>query len=386
MNSATSTDNNQQLPRLTLDDTAVTLTEQLVDIASPSHNEAAIADVVEHALRNHFNGRDCSVEIHRFNNNVIARTNYGLPSRVILAGHLDTVPIADNVPSHRETATVEGQAEEQIWGCGSVDMKSGDAVFLHAFATLADGGLQRDVTLICYEGEEVASRFNGLGHIAEQHPEWLEGDVAILGEPSAARIEGGCQGSIRLRITAHGTRAHSARAWMGLNAMHVLSPVISRVAAYQPATVDIDGLKYREGLNIVHCESGVATNTIPDEAWMFVNFRFAPNRTVDEALALMLEVLDLPEGVSYDIDDAVSGALPGLSVPAAQELIDATGEAPAPKFGWTDVARFSELGIPAVNFGPGDPALCHKRDEHCPVWMIERASQVILDYLGGVGR
>lgn len=347
----------------------VTLTAQLVDIPSPSHHEGAIADAVEAAVR-----RVPGVEVLRFRNNVLARTKRELPTRVILAGHLDTVPPADNVPSHREG--------DVLFGCGTVDMKSGDAVFLHALATLADSpALRRDITLICYEGEEVADEFNGLGHVAAEHPEWLRGDVAILGEPSGAVIEAGCQGSIRLRVVASGKRAHSARGWMGVNAMHRLAPVMMRIAEYQAREVDIDGCRYREGLNIVHCESGVATNTIPDEAWMFVNFRFAPDRSVAQALAHMLEVLALPEGVSYHIDDAVAGALPGLSQPAAAELVSATGGVFRAKYGWTDVSRFSALGIPAVNFGPGDPAYCHTRDEQCPVSMITEVSETLHRYL-----
>lgn len=347
----------------------VELTAALVDIPSPSHHEGPLADAVESALR-----ALPGVEVMRFNNNVLARTNRGFASRVILAGHLDTVPIADNVPSRREG--------EILFGCGTVDMKSGDAVFLHAFAQLSQSPeLTRDLTLVCYEAEEVSEEFNGLGHIAEAHPEWLEGDVAILGEPSGGIIEAGCQGSIRLKITATGVRAHSARAWMGDNAMHKLAPVISRIAAYEAQEETIDGCRYREGLNIVHCESGVATNTIPDEAWLYVNFRFSPSRTIDAALAHMLEVLDLPEGVTYHVDDAVAGALPGLHQPAAAELVAATGGKFRAKYGWTDVSRFSALGIPAVNFGPGDPAFCHKRDEQCPVSMITEVLETLHRYL-----
>ncbi|APT84483.1 succinyl-diaminopimelate desuccinylase [Corynebacterium aquilae DSM 44791] len=352
----------------------VELTRQLVDIESPSHHEEAIADAIEDALRQQCPG----IEVVRFNNNVMARTNLGKPTRVILAGHIDTVPIADNVPSHDDT--VDG--EDVIFGCGTVDMKSGDAVFLNALAQLSTTGtLERDITLIMYEGEEVAARYNGLGHIAAEHSEWLRGDVAILGEPSGAVIEAGCQGTIRVKVTAHGVRAHSARAWMGTNAMHVLSPVIARVAAYQPERITIDGCEYREGLNIVKCESFVATNTIPDEAWMFVNYRFAPNKTLDEAMQHLENVLDLDERYTLDVDDAVSGALPGLAQPAAAELVAATGGNFRAKYGWTDVSRFADLGIPAVNFGPGDPALCHKKDEHCPTAMISDVSRTLMSYL-----
>lgn len=360
----------------------VDLTAALVDIESVSHNETAIADAVEAALREVAQA-DESIEVLRIDNNVIARTHRGLPQRVILAGHLDTVPTADNVPS---TRGVDAQGRDTLFGCGTVDMKSGDAVYLHAFATLAASQeLQRDLTLIMYECEEIAAEFNGLRHLSESHPELLTGDVALLGEPSGNVIEAGCQGSIRLRLTAHGTRAHSARAWLGDNAVHKLAPVLSRIAAYEPQTVDIDGLAYREGLNVVWLEAGVATNTLPDEAVLRVNFRFAPNRSADEAMAHFREVLGLDEfaaeDLTVDVEDVSPGALPGLHAAAAKELVAVAGDVVKPKFGWTDVARFSALGIPAVNFGPGDPAYCHKKDEQIPVECITALWEDLRRYL-----
>nr|WP_276537614.1 succinyl-diaminopimelate desuccinylase [Corynebacterium phoceense] len=363
----------------------VELTAALVDIPSPSHHEEAIADAVEEALRM----LRAPIEVERYGNTVCARTNRGLASRVVLAGHIDTVPIADNVPHH-----MEGSGEDAVmWGCGTVDMKSGMAVYLHAFAELADApSLAHDVTLIAYEGEEVATEFNGLGHLQRDHPEWLAGDLALLGEPSGAMIEAGCQGTIRLRVTAHGTRAHSARAWLGSNAAHTLAPVMQRVASYEPRTVTIDECEYREGLNIVHLEAGVATNTLPDEAWMFVNFRFAPDRSLDEAMAHALGVLELEVGanggeagapgtITVEVDDAAAAALPGLGQPAAQSLLAAVDGNFRAKFGWTDVARFSEMGTPAVNFGPGDPGFAHKKDEQVPVAQIREVARALKAYL-----
>lgn len=360
----------------------VDLTAALVDIESVSHNETAIADAVEVALREVAQA-DESIEVLRIDNNVIARTHRGLPQRVILAGHLDTVPTAENVPS---TRGVDAQGRDTLFGCGTVDMKSGDAVYLHAFATLAASQeLQRDLTLIMYECEEIAAEFNGLRHLSESHPELLAGDVALLGEPSGNVIEAGCQGSIRLRLTAHGTRAHSARAWLGDNAVHKLAPVLTRIAEYEPQTVDIDGLDYREGLNVVWLEAGVATNTVPDEAVLRVNFRFAPNRSADEAMAHFREVLGLDEfaaeDLTVDVEDVSPGALPGLHAAAAKELVAVAGDVVKPKFGWTDVARFSALGIPAVNFGPGDPAYCHKKDEQIPVECITALWEDLRRYL-----
>lgn len=352
----------------------VDLTVDLVNIESVSHNEKPIADVLEEQLISIAN-----VEVLRVNNTLVARTHRGLARRVILAGHVDTVPTADNLPA---TVGKNDRGEPTLFGCGTVDMKSGLAVYLHTFARLAnDPQLRYDLSLVAYEGEEVASQYNGLGFIEQQHPEWLAGDVALLGEPSGAVIEAGCQGSIRLKVVAHGVRAHSARSWLGKNAMHALAPVINNIAAYQASEVVVDGCRYHEGLNIVHCESGVATNTIPDEAWLFVNFRFAPNRSIAQAMEHLLEVLDLPEGIDYSIDDAVPGARPGLDQPIVAELIAATGGKVRAKYGWTDVARFSQLKIPAVNFGPGDPSFAHKKDEQCPTAMIYEVAQVLETYL-----
>ena len=363
----------------------IELTKALVDIPSPSHHEKAIADAIEQALKPLVDSAD--VELARFGNTVCARTNRGLGSRVVLAGHVDTVPIADNVPHHME--------DNIMFGCGTVDMKSGLAVYLHTFAQLAaDKDLSHDLTLIAYEGEEVATEFNGLGHLQRDNPQWLQGDLALLGEPSGAMIEAGCQGTIRLRVTAHGTRAHSERAWLGSNAVHTLTPVMTKIADYSPRDVTIDGCTYREGLNIVHLEAGVATNTLPDHAWMFVNFRFAPDRSSEEAMEHLLDVLGLAKeqempadatldspGISFEVDDVAGAALPGLGQPSAAALIDAVGGNVRAKYGWTDVARFSEMGTPAVNFGPVDPGFAHKRDEQCPVEQITSVAQALHTYL-----
>ncbi len=313
---------------------------------------------------------------------------------MVLAGHIDTVPPANNCPGHRGPDPITG--EDTIFGLGSVDMKSGAACYLHAFAVLANAPeLQRDMTLVLYEGEEVASRYNGLNHLVGSDPDLLQGSVALLGEPTGGIIEAGCQGTIRVKIIAHGARAHSARSWLGHNALHGLARVIARVAEYQDTTnhdVVIDGLKYREGCNAVMCESGVATNTIPDAAWAFVNFRYAPHRDVDAALAALWDILKVgtpeqpAEGFTLEIDDISPAAMPGLDRPAAAALVAATGGQVRAKYGWTDVARFTALGIPAVNFGPGDPGLCHTVDERCPVQQIEQVSSQLIAFLTGNSR
>jgi succinyl-diaminopimelate desuccinylase len=344
----------------------IALTAALVDIPSESRHEQRIADEVEAALREQAAG----YEVIRNGDAVLARTNLGRPSRVLLAGHIDTVPAADNLPSR----LVDGE----LHGCGTSDMKSGDAVFLHLAATVAEPA--HDITLVMYDCEEIESTANGLGRIERELPDWLRADVAILGEPSGGFIEAGCQGTIRVVVHAKGTRAHSARSWLGDNAIHKLGAVLNRLAAYEPRSVDIDGCTYREGLSAVRIDGGIAGNVIPDAGSVTVNFRFAPDRTVDAALAHVRDVL---EGLDVDIEqtDAAGGALPGLTKPAAAALVEAAGGQVRAKFGWTDVARFAALGIPAVNYGPGDPNLAHRTDERVEVAQISAATEMLRKYL-----
>ncbi|GAF50801.1 succinyldiaminopimelate desuccinylase [Rhodococcus wratislaviensis] len=344
----------------------IDLTAALVDIPSVSHDESAIADAVESALREQTTG----FEVIRNGNAVLARTDRGLPSRVMLAGHLDTVPIADNVPSRREG--------DLLHGCGTVDMKSGDAVFLHLAATTRN--LAHDLTLVFYDCEEIAAVHNGLGRIEREIPEWLRADVAILGEPTGGLIEAGCQGTLRVTLTTRGTRAHSARSWLGDNAIHRFAPVLQRLSDYTARSVDIDGCVYREGLSAVRISGGVAGNVVPDAAEMDVNFRFAPDRSAEQAIDHVREVFDGLE-LGFEVTDLSPGALPGLGDPAAAALIEAAGGEFRAKYGWTDVSRFSALGIPAVNYGPGDPNLAHKRDEHVPVHQITDVTTVLRAYL-----
>ncbi len=347
----------------------VELTAALVDIPSVSRDEQLIADAVEAALRS-----QTGYQVVRNGQAVLARTDFGRPSRVILAGHLDTVPIADNVPSTRDA--------DHIYGCGTSDMKSGDAVFLHLAATVAEPC--HDITLILYDCEEIEASANGLGRIADELPDWLRGDVAILGEPSGGYIEAGCQGTLRAAVSATGTRAHSARSWLGDNAIHKLGAVLHRLSGYQGRVVDIDGCTYREGLSAVRVDGGVAGNVIPDTASVTVNFRFAPDRSPEAALAHVREVFDGLD-VAVEQTDAAAGALPGLHHPAAAALVEAADGLVRAKYGWTDVARFAALGIPAVNYGPGDPNLAHRRDERVAVAQITAVTATLRRYLARGG-
>ncbi|WP_163276300.1 succinyl-diaminopimelate desuccinylase [Cellulomonas iranensis] len=347
----------------------VTLTRQVCDLPSVSGDETRLADAVEAALRAHPH-----LEVLRDGDTVVARTHLGRERRVVVAGHLDTVPLAGNLPTR-----VEGDV---LWGRGTVDMKGGVAVALSLAASLT--APVHDVTWVFYDHEEVASELNGLGRVVRHHPEWLAADFAVLGEPSDGGLEGGCNGTLRVEVRLAGVAAHSARAWVGVNAVHAAGEVLRRLEAYEPATVEVDGLAYRESLNAVLISGGVATNVIPDACVVTVNYRFAPSRSVDEAVA---HVRDLFAGYDVEVTDAAAGARPGLDAPAAQDFAAAvlavTGGSPAPKYGWTDVARFSELGVPAVNFGPGDPLLAHKDDERVPVAQIELCHRALRAWLTG---
>lgn len=336
--------------------TSIELTKQLCDMRSVSGEETAIADSIVAALA----GFD-HLEIHRDGDTVVARTMLGRPSRVVIAGHIDTVPINDNVPTRYETleqGSPAGVAGDYLWGRGTVDMKGGVAVQLKLAAELSDPSV--DITWMWYDNEEVSSELNGLGRLARHSPELFAGDFAILGEPTNSLIEGGCNGTLRAEIRTRGLRAHSARSWVGDNAIHSLAPVLATLAAYEPRQVEVEGLVYREGLNAVGISGGVAGNVIPDAAAVEVNYRFAPSRTGEEA---EYHIRELFAGFDVTIVDVAEGARPGLDAPVARQFIEAVGGDPLPKYGWTDVARFSALGVPAVNYGPGDPLKAHADDE-----------------------
>lgn len=346
---------------LNLHGDVVALTAAVVDIPSVSHEEKPLADAVEKAL-----SAVSHLTVDRLGDSIVARTNLGHPQRVVVAGHLDTVPKADNLPSKK--VTVDG--EERLYGLGACDMKGGVAVALHLAATVDEP--TRDVTWVFYEAEEVEAAHNGLGKIVAANPGWLEGDFAVVMEPSNAGIEAGCQGTMKVEVRTFGKRSHSARAWMGDNAIHKLCGPLERLRAYESRSVEVDGLLFREGLNAVGVSGGVAGNVIPDEAALTVNYRFAPTTSVADAEAYLREFF---EGYDVTLVDAAAGALPGLSEAPARAFVRAVGATPAPKYGWTDVARFSSLGIPAVNYGPGDPSLAHTRDEYTPTGQIRQVEQ-----------
>ncbi len=367
-----------ETPILPLDEGVVALTAAMVDIASVSGDERMLADAIERVL----SIRAPHLEVLRDGDAIVARTHLGRAQRVVIAGHIDTVPVNANLPS-RLVPGESGDAQTgTLHGRGTVDMKGGCAVMLALAVELAEPAY--DVTWVWYDHEEVEASLNGLGRLARTRPELLTADFAILGEPSNAVVEGGCNGTLRVELAAAGRRAHSARAWMGVNAIHALAPALDLLATFEPATIEVDGLAYREGLNAVGVRGGVAGNVIPDEAVLTVNYRFAPDKSVAEAEQHLRDLFGAvaPE-LRLTVTDASGGARPGLDAPLAQHFVAAVGGTPAPKYGWTDVARFAELGIPAVNYGPGDPSLAHTDDERVPVEQILACERGLRAWLTG---
>ena len=340
-----------------------TLTAAIVDIESVSGNEKALADLVEQAL-----GALPYLKVDRSGETLVARTELGRGERVLIAGHLDTVPVAANLPSR-----VEG---DLLYGCGTTDMKAGVAVALKLAATVP--APNRDVTYVFYDCEEIEAERNGLTRVAREHPDWLAADFAVLMEPTDGVIEGGCQGTLRAEITVAGKRAHSARSWFGVNAIHGIEPVLARLNAYEARQPVVDGLAYHEGLNAVGVRGGVAGNVIPDECVVTVNYRFAPDLSIEEAQEHVREVFD---GFEVEFTDGAPAARPGLTHPVAAAFTAAVGGTPRAKLGWTDVARFSTLGVPAVNYGPGDPNLAHQQGEYVSLTKIVESERALLHWL-----
>lgn len=357
------------MPELDLHSDVVSLTAAVCDVESVSHHESDLADAVEAALR-----ALPHLDVERIAHNVVARTRGTRPERVLLAGHLDTVPLTDppNLPVRREDGVLHGR--------GTVDMKGGVAVMLRLAAQLPEPN--REVTFVFYEAEEVADEFNGLGHLARDRPELLEADFAVLLEPTDGGIEGGCKGTLRVDVRTTGVAAHSGRPWLGHNAIHDAGEILRRLEAYQPRDAVVDGLEYREGMSAVGIRGGLASNVVPDECVVTVNYRFAPDVSTDQAVQ---HVRSLFAGYDVTVTDLAAGARPGLDQPAAQAFVAALGLPVTAKQGWTDVARFTSLGVPAVNFGPGDPTLAHKDDERCPEQQLVDSEAALLRWLGEKG-
>jgi succinyl-diaminopimelate desuccinylase len=341
------------------------LTAALTDIASVSGAEGPLADAIERALR-----QLPQLAVTRHGNTLVARTALGRSERVVLAGHIDTVPHADNFPSKWNSERT------RLSGVGTSDMKAGVAVQLRLAATI--DAPNRDVTYVFYECEEVNVERNGLFLLTRNEPELLDGSFAVLLEPSGGVVEGGCQGTLRASVTVAGARAHTARSWMGKNAIHAAAEVLEILRAEAPRKPVVDGLEYHEGLNAVAISGGVAGNVVPDECVVTVNYRFAPDRSEHEAEAYLR---DLFPHWPLTVLDVAPGARPGLTAPPAAAFVEAVGGTPRAKLGWTDVARFAELGIPAVNYGPGISEIAHTPAEYVETAQITAAEHHLRTWL-----
>jgi succinyl-diaminopimelate desuccinylase len=346
----------------------LSLAASLVEIPSVSWHEAAIADHLEARLR-----AVAGLEVTRVGDNLVARTQLGRPHRLVLAGHTDTVPADGN-----ETAVVEG---DRLRGLGAADMKGGLAVMVDLAETVTEPAV--DVTYVFYAREEVAAEHSGLAEVWSARPDLLAGDVALLGEPTLAAVEAGCQGTMRLRIVLRGERAHTARPWMGRNAIHRLGGLLTALAGYEERRPVLQGCRYREALQAVAVEGGVAGNVVPDRVVLEVNHRFAPDRTPQQALAHVQEVIApwLEEGDELTVVDQAPPAAPALDHPLLGALIERNGLPVRAKLGWTDVAFFAARGVPAANFGPGDAAIAHTRDEYVERADLERVHGALADLL-----
>ena len=358
------------------------LTSALVNVPSQSRHEGELADLVEKAL-----SRFEHLQVTRIGNNVVAQVGGLKPSRtVLLGGHLDTVPSSGNLPGRIDGACV--------WGLGSCDMKGGVAVALSLAATVKKPASA--ITYVFYECEEIVSSAHGLGVLQKAKPDLLKADLAILLEPTNGVIEAGCQGVVRVKVHVDGKRAHVARWWLGQNAIHGLTPILDAVQHTPERKPVIDGLEYREAMQVVGVEGGVASNVVPDQAWVEINHRFAPDRSTEQALAKVRSVVagavgsgetddDLAQvGVHLEVVDAEGAAPPNLTNPVLEEFVRHAGVEVNPKHGWTDVARFAAMNTPAVNFGPGDPKVAHTTDEHVPVTQLTSVYQTLHSYLTGV--
>lgn len=342
------------------------LTAELVDIPSESHAERALTDHIERRLA----ATAPWLELVRHGDNLVARTHLGRAQRLVIAGHTDTVPINGNLPSRREG--------DVLHGCGTSDMKAGLAVMLAVAAEVREPAV--DLSFVFYEAEEVAAVHNGLARLFRERPDLVAGDVALLGEPTDGVIEAGCQGTMRIEVSFAGVRAHTARPWMGRNAIHRTAEVLGRLSTYVERRPVLDGCEYREAVQAVRIEGGVAGNVVPDRCTLVINHRFAPDRTPAQAEAHLRELVGpLGEGDELSVTDLSNGAAPSLTHPLLAALIERNDLPVRAKLGWTDVARFAEHGIPAANFGPGDATLAHTKDERVAREPIDRSFAALVD-------
>lgn len=293
---------------------------------------------------------------------------------VLLVGHLDVVPPTD--------ADLEPRIEDgRIVGRGASDMKSGLAVAMSCFESPELRAGPYALRLIAYAGEEGAHEENELGDVLRAVGDLCDADLAVVLEPTDLEVQLGCLGVLNTLVTVRGHAAHAARPWHGDNALTKAGTLLSALHADAPQDVEVDGLVYREVVTATQGWTSNARNVVPDAFTMNLSYRFSPLRSVADA-EQAIEVLVGAHG-DVDVVDRAPAALPRRQEPLVEAFTAAVGASVAPKQAWTDVARFAEVGVPALNYGPGLTAQAHQRGEHVPIANLRDAHEGVERFLRG---
>lgn len=352
-------------------ETLADLLETLVNTPSVTGNEAAIADWLGQRLARRGTG-----EVLRSGRSLVWRAPPTGRPMLVLAGHTDTVPAKGNERARRE--------DGRLYGVGSTDMKGGDAVMLRLLETVDPAALRFDLVAVFYDGEEGSLETNGLKRLLQEMPWLRQARLAILLEPTDLRVELGCSGAMNVEVKVAGKSAHSARPWTGVNAIERAAPWLTEITRFPVTPHTIHGVEYRETLQVTLLSAGKTKNVVPDELVANLNYRFPPDRTVEQAEARVRALVPAEFGFRV-ADVAPPGEVCGDRV-EVREFIDRFGLGVAGKQGWTDVAQFTQAGIPAFNFGPGVPELCHVVDEFCPIDNLERAYRTLAEFVSTEAR
>ncbi|HEX5937327.1 MAG TPA: succinyl-diaminopimelate desuccinylase [Actinomycetota bacterium] len=356
-----------------LADRLATLTERLVAIPSVSRDEGAILEEIRRQLPVGFTLIDEE-------DSVVLALPERRPGRalILLAGHVDTVPPGDSAPARREGGWIHGR--------GAADMKGGLAVMLSVADALAAGDQESnlDVGLLFSGREELPFGESSIVPLFERRPELREVALAIILEPTANELHLGCLGNLNAIATFEGEAAHTARPWLGRNAVHAAIAALAPVADLPVREVRVDGLVFRETASVTTIQGGQARNVVPARATAHVNFRYAPVHTPEEAERRLRDLLGHPAASVEIVGNAPPGQVPAGNLYV--ERLRAAGDlAVGPKQAWTPVAEFGLIGVDAVNFGPGDPQYAHRDDERVEIAALVRCDEVLRAFLASAG-